>query len=233
MSFLSLKSLFGARKQGASQGVHRWPDGLIDCHSHILPGVDDGVQRLDESLKILARMESMGWRKLWLTPHIMEDVPNTPDELRSRFGELSDAYDGGIELHLAAENMLDGLFEERLEAGEILTLDNNLLLVETSYFDGPANLIELLERIFDKGYTPLLAHPERYNYMERADYDRLHAMGVQFQLNAMSLSGHYGPVVRAKAKDLMQAHYYHRVGSDLHHAGHLEVLGRTSVPQSF
>ena len=51
--------------------------GFTDCHSHILPGVDDGVKTLRESLAILAKYEDLGISDLWLTPHIMEDIPNT------------------------------------------------------------------------------------------------------------------------------------------------------------
>lgn len=88
--------------------------GFTDYHSHILPGVDDGVQTMDESLEILRLYEEQGIKSVWLTPHIMEDIPNTTAHLRDRFAELQAAYTGGVQLHLAAENMLDNLFEERL-----------------------------------------------------------------------------------------------------------------------
>ena len=88
---------------------------LTDCHSHLLPGVDDGVRSLGESLQILADMESAGIRKVWLTPHIMEDMPNTTERLRERFARLQDAYTGPVRLALAAEYMLDNLFAARLE----------------------------------------------------------------------------------------------------------------------
>lgn len=97
-------------------------DGFTDWHSHILPGVDDGVQTMDESLEILHLYEELGVKTVWLTPHIMEDIPNTTAYLRERFAELKAAYDGRIELHLAAENMLDNLFEERLENNDLLPL---------------------------------------------------------------------------------------------------------------
>ena len=84
----------------ATSGLLR---GLTDCHSHLLPGVDDGVRSLDESLQILAEMESAGIRKVWLTPHVMEDMPNTTERLRERFARLQDAYTGPVRLALAAE----------------------------------------------------------------------------------------------------------------------------------
>ena len=89
-------------------------EGFTDYHSHILPGVDDGVQTLDESLYVLDCLEKLGVQSIWLTPHIMEDFPNTSEKLRERFQLLLQYYSGGIALHLAAEYMLDNLFEERL-----------------------------------------------------------------------------------------------------------------------
>ena len=83
--------------------------GATDCHTHLLPGVDDGFRTADDSLAALSRLESTGIRTVWLTPHIMEDIPNETDDLRRRFEEFAALYTGPIELHLAAEHMLDNL----------------------------------------------------------------------------------------------------------------------------
>ena len=109
--------------------------GMTDCHSHLLPGVDDGVGTLDESLRILDMMEKHGVRKVWLTPHIMEDIPNETVTLQEKFQELKRSYNGTLELALAAEYMMDNLFEERLEKDDLLPLEEGkrYLLVETSY----------------------------------------------------------------------------------------------------
>ena len=74
-----------------------------DRHCHILFGVDDGVKTLEDSLAVLAYDEEVGIKEVWCTPHIMEDVPNTAGKLTKRFDELKAAYNGNIELHLAAE----------------------------------------------------------------------------------------------------------------------------------
>lgn len=190
--------------------------GWTDWHCHILPGVDDGVQSMDHSLRILANYADLGISRVWFTPHIMEDVPNTPESLRARFEELKSAYKGPLELNLAAENMMDNLFEERLEKGELLTLPDNYLLVETSYFSPPMDLWGLLKRIQEKGYRPLLAHPERYVYMGDKEYRRLMDMQVSLQLNLPSLCGLYGTEVRRKAYTLLKAGAYQRAGTDLH-----------------
>lgn len=216
---------FTRKKSLLEAGVLR---GWTDWHSHILPGVDDGVRTLEESLEVLHWYESVGIREVWLTPHIMEDIPNTPAQLRSRFAQLKAVYHGPVVMHLAAEHMLDPLFEERLESGEVLPITPGpdslipgstrdlLLLVETSYFNPPIDLDGLLRRIREKGYTPLLAHPERYMYMGDKDYERLAADGVLFQLNLPSLAGAYGPEVRKKAERLLRAGRYAFSGSDLH-----------------
>lgn len=121
-------------------------EGATDWHCHILPGVDDGIRTMESALEVLAYYEEIGIREVWLTPHIMEDVPNTPAALRARFAEFKAAYEathagapnddsstaardgstpgarGPIRLHLAAENMLDTLFDRRFETRDLLTM---------------------------------------------------------------------------------------------------------------
>ena len=127
---------------------------ITDHHSHVLPGVDDGVRTLDESLKILERLAAEGVEALWLTPHVMEDVPNRTEDLRKRFAELQAAYDGPVRLHLAAEYMLDSLFTERLDGRDLLPIGErgDHLLVETSCFTPPMDMDGLLDRIRSSGY---------------------------------------------------------------------------------
>ena len=172
--------------------------GFTDWHCHILPGVDDGVQTMDEALAILAEYERLGIEEVWLTPHIMEDIPNTTAHLRRRFAELQAAYTGSVALHLAAENMLDPLFEQRLAAGDLLPLgpDGNRLLVETSYFNPPVDLYGL--------------------YMSPADYRKLKQAGIEFQLNLPSLTGLYGEHALKYSTWLLQNGYYQFYGSDTH-----------------
>ena len=208
-------SLFNTKQKLINTGIL---NGATDWHSHILPGVDDGIQTMEESLAVLDSYEKLGFREVWLTPHIMEDMPNTPNELRARFQELQEAYEGSIILHLAAENMLDNLFSERIESGDLLPIGSkgNHLLVETSYYQAPMDLYGTLKRIMEKGYQPILAHPERYIYMEDKDYDYLSGMKVKMQMNLMSLAGGYGKSAQDKAQSLLAKGYYSFFGSDLH-----------------
>ena len=293
--------------------------GATDHHSHILPGVDDGVETMDEALRILATYEAAGIKTLWLTPHIMEDIPNTPQKLETRFLELKAAYTGNITLHLAAEYMIDnhlrkllqetnklrpasegvvlpealqetpprfrgevvedrrgeppkkecpqgsivnpyevtegskttstklrpaleGRWHEQSEVTEgsnttkehpfgtteeskLLTRHLNLLpigskgnhlLVETSYYNPPMRFRETLRQIKSLGYHPLLAHPERYMYMDNDEYRELHNEGVRFQLNLPSLCGAYGNTVKKRALWLLKNGLYDAIGSDTH-----------------
>lgn len=197
--------------------------GSTDWHSHILPGVDDGFKDPEKSLKAIDALSALGVKKLWLTPHIMEDVPNETDKLREKFEEFKQLYKGDVELHLAAENMLDILFEERLEKNDFLPLGEtgNHLLVETSYFNPPMGMMRMLEEVQSKGYFPVLAHPERYRYMDEKDYDRLKEAGIIFQANYFSMVGAYGETARKKLDWLLKKGYIDMMGSDMHK---LEVM---------
>ena len=192
---------------------------MTDWHSHILPGVDDGFKSLEDSLAVLDMYQEAGIREVWLTPHVMEDIPNTTDGLRRRFDELRRAYRGRVILRLAAEYMLDTLFEDRLDRDDLLPIgqEGRHLLVETSYFNPPANLLAILTGIKSRGYYPVMAHPERYVYMGMQDYSLLSDSGVMFQLNLGALTGMYGPPVTKKAVRLLRNGYYDIIGTDLHH----------------
>ena len=123
-----------------------------------------------------------------------------------------------MELALAAEYMLDNLFEERLEKDDLLPLEEGkrYLLVETSYFNPPMGLLSILQRIQKKGYHPLLAHPERYEYMQMMDYKTLKKSQISFQLNIPSLVGMYGKHIEKKAKILLKAGMCDLGGNDVH-----------------
>ena len=190
--------------------------GFIDRHSHILYGVDDGVKTLEESLDILKYEEEAGISEVWCTPHVMEDVPNTTEGLKERFEQLKESYDGPLVLRLAAEYMLDNLFEERLEAHDLLTMEDQHVLVEASTIAAPYDFKGTLARIMSEGYRPLLAHPERYRYLTEKDYETFKEMGVGFQLNLASLTGYYGESTARKAEWILKKGWYMAIGSDCH-----------------
>jgi len=217
---------FNKKKSILEAGLLR---GSVDRHSHILYGVDDGIPTLEESLRCLDYYEQNGLSDLWLTPHVMEDIPNSTVKLKNRFDDLVKAYvpegesfDNKVKLHLAAEYMLDTEYEKRLAARDLLTMEDNMVLVETSTWAGPVDLFGMLERTMSAGYRPILAHVERYHYMKNEDYDRLHEMGVRMQLNLASLLGGYGDNSQKRAKYIIDKGYYSYFGSDCHRFRNIE-----------
>ena len=178
--------------------------GMTDWHCHIMPGVDDGIRSMEDSLDALSRYELLGISEVWLTPHVMEDVPNATEALKNRFSELCDAYKGPLRLPLGT--------------------GGKHLLVETSYFNPPAGLVEILKSIKAAGYFPVLAHPERYMYMDMEDYSALTDSGVRLQLNLCSLAGMYGKEVQDKAFRLLKKGYFSIAGTDLHRLTQVELL---------
>ena len=205
--------LFNRRQSLLNSGLLR---GAVDNHSHILYGLDDGVKTQEDSLAILRYMEEQGVSEVWFTPHVMEDVPNTTAGIRARFEELKAVYEGGLQLYLAAEYMIDTLFEERLAQKDLLRHGEYSVLVETSAVAPPINLWEVLEKMLAAGYRPLIAHPERYRYMDKSDYRRLHEMGCIFQLNLPSILGYYGGLARERGLDLLDKGWYAMCGTDCH-----------------
>lgn len=193
-------------------------DGFCDYHCHLLPGVDDGVQEKTETLDTLRLWESVGVREVCMTPHVMEDIPNHPIDLKKKFEEVKGHYTGDIELHVAAEHMMDGLFLKRLEEEQVMPIGRKQrkLLVETSYYNPPINMRQIVERVKEKGYIPILAHPERYQYMTMGDYAYWKAQGLLFQLNLPSLVGMYGPQVQRKTERLLKKELYDCAGTDTH-----------------
>lgn len=207
--------LFSRKKTLRESGIF---NGFIDWHSHILPGVDDGIKTMEDSLSVLQEYEKLGFKKVWLTPHIMEDTPNSTAALRQRFEELKDNWKGNVELRLASENMLDNLFEERLRNNDFLPIgdEGDYLLVETSYYNPPYAMDEMLEEARKNGYNLILAHPERYRYMDEKHYLRLKEKGIKFQMNLFSLVGAYGEQAKKKAEWLLTKGMTDYFGTDVH-----------------
>lgn len=196
-------------------------EGITDYHSHILPGVDDGIQAIEDSLNLLILYEQLGIKELWLTPHIMEDYPNDTNILKYKFYDLYTEYKkyskSHIKMFLASEYMLDSLFISRLNNRDVLPINNNQILIETSYYSPPINFKNVLKLINSNGYIPILAHPERYHYISKIKvYEELYKEGIKFQLDIASLVGAYGEDIRCKAITLVQKGYYSFVGTDTH-----------------
>ena len=207
--------------------------GLLstDMHSHLIPGIDDGSPDIETSLELIRGMAALGYKKLITTPHIMWDMyRNERDDILKRLEVLQSAAKAEgieIELHAAAEYFLDEHVELLLKNNEpLLTISGKMVLVEFSMALASMNLKDILFDLQMKGYQPVIAHPERYIYLEKNKdfYDELKDIGCMFQLNLLAVGGFYGKSVKELANYLIKKEYYDLVGTDLHHDRHLEAL---------
>ena len=214
-------------------------DNFIDIHSHLLPGIDDGAKDIDNSIELILKMYSYGIKNFITTPHVLGDVyPNSSETIKSKLEEVRKALlaEGylDIKINAAAEYMLDEQFSKRLEKNDILTLKDNYILVEMSYFNAPMNLYDVLFEIQLKGYKPVLAHPERYNFYhnELDNYYKLKKAGCLFQLNLLSLTEQYGKNVQQISNKLLKQNLYDFVGTDTHHKNHLQLLKKIGTDKN-
>ncbi|NJL11983.1 MAG: capsular biosynthesis protein [Microscillaceae bacterium] len=203
----------------------------VDVHSHLLPGIDDGARTLEESLGLLKGFWQMGYQKVITTPHIMGDFyRNTPAIIRQKEEEVRKALlEAGIPIALeaAAEYYLDEWFIHLLEQRkEILTFGNKYLLFETGFANMPHQLFEVIFEMQTQGYQPILAHPERYVYLQENPnkLDKIVERGVGLQINLNSLNGFYGPTVKELAEKILASYPVKLLGSDCHKQAHLENL---------
>jgi len=187
------------------------PDNYVDIHSHLIPAIDDGVKTIYQAAFILEEFEKMGVTKMITTPHVMQQVwPNSSTKITNGFKKLESVLPAlgitKIDLKVSAEYMMDDLFFELLKKNDILPLHKNYILVEMSTFSPPINLKEILFEIKVAGYIPILAHPERYTFYHEKDlkkYAELKQLGFLFQINLLSLSGHYGESIKNIATKLI------------------------------
>jgi len=211
----------------------------VDIHSHIIPAIDDGSQCMDESLTLLRGMEALGYKKIITTPHIMSDAyQNTPESINSGLKALRNAaVNDGITMKIeaAAEYYLDDHFYELIKKGELLTLKDNYLLFETSYFSKPLQLEEMIFSITSSGYIPVMAHPERYRYIKDPllEYKRFLELGVVFQVNLNSFVGHYGRKARELAFFLSEHSMISFLGSDIHHKKQVDTLKDVFISKEY
>ena len=201
-----------------------------DVHSHILSGVDDGAGDFAESLAILQAMHASGVERFVLTPHVSGGLfPNKASELKLRFDHLiatlPEDLASQISLKLASEYMIDEFFDEQTDLLYYRDRDRHIL-VEMSYEVRSLNLLETVFRLVQDGFTPVLAHPERYIFYfggrrgprNVEELEQLQEMGCKFQLNIQSLSGAYGPDSLANLKYFLGRGWYSYLASDIHAA---------------
>ncbi|HJM15960.1 MAG TPA: CpsB/CapC family capsule biosynthesis tyrosine phosphatase [Flavobacteriales bacterium] len=199
-----------------------------DIHSHLIPGIDDGVQSLDESLDLIFALQGLGFSKIITTPHTMSDFyKNTPEIIISGRDDVQkdlDKLNRSIEFEAASEYYVDFDFQNKIDKKEFLTFASKYLLIEFPFIDEPINIDETIFNLQLSGYNVVLAHPERYLYYELKDYERLTNKGVLLQLNLLSITGYYSPQVKKQAEKLINADLVSFVGTDCHNMRQIEHL---------
>ena len=202
-----------------------------DIHNHLLPGIDDGSPDLENSLELYEGLTELGFSNFVFTPHILTDIhPNNRQTISEAYRHLAPEIikrNPEVKLAFGAEYMVDFEFERIVAGGDLLTFGSeNYILIEMSYLVESPNLKNMIFELLTKGYQPILAHPERYNFLHHkfSFYEELVDAGCSLQINLLSLLGHYGMGARKIAGKLIDQNLVHWVGTDTHHPGHIESL---------
>ncbi|PKP11341.1 MAG: capsular biosynthesis protein [Bacteroidetes bacterium HGW-Bacteroidetes-4] len=209
-----------------------------DIHSHLIPGIDDGSPSFKDSLELARGLVDLGYLKAITTPHVMSDFyRNSPETIQNGLIQLKQKIQQAeipLNIEAAAEYYIDFEFMEKVESNSLLTFGNNYLLVEFSFIEPPVNMNEVFFKLQTNGYRPVLAHPERYLYWHNNPKPlfELKDRDVLFQINLLSLMGNYGPQVAKAGELLIENKMVEWLGTDMHHANHLELLKNYQLKQS-
>lgn len=203
-----------------------------DIHSHLIPGIDDGSQSMDQTIGMLLHFEKLGYKKIITTPHIMSDYyKNTPEIINSGLNEVRAAikkHNINIEIEAAAEYYYDEFLIDKVKNNEVMSFGKEkYVLFEFSFTTAPKEAGNLLFTLNTSGYQPVIAHFERYPYYFdniQETINKLKRQGAKIQMNINSLTGHYGPQVRKQAELLIDNNWVDFVGTDCHRIEHLQLL---------
>ena len=195
-------------------------------HNHILPGIDDGAVGIEEAHKIRIALKDRGIDTCIYTPHIYKEIhPNNLESIKSSFTNLMSNVHYTNEFkydRFAAEYMIDNNFEEMLfNKSDFLFIKDNTILIVFPIVAPPKNLQEIIYNLILNGIQPIIAHPERYLYLNTSktnsiNFIKLKDMGCEFQLNIMSLIGQYGNKVHDLAIQLLGLELYDYASTDIH-----------------
>ena len=205
------------------------PEGFVDIHSHILPGIDDGAKNLKDSLYLISKMEKMGFSKIVATPHTYHGLYNNSNKsIADAFNKLKINLKSNIEVTYASEYMIDNSLIDRAKKKDLLCVRDNYVLIEMSYLSAPNNLYEVIYELKVNGYFPIMAHPERYYFLHNnfKEYQKLKKFGCFFQINLLSATGYYGSEVSSCLDKLFSTGLVDFVGSDIHKDLHINGFER-------
>src|SRR4051812_13218482 len=165
-----------------------------DMHSHLLPALDDGLKTMDETVRFIQQLHSLGYKKFICTPHIIADLhPNSPKTILPRLEEVRKVLKEKnipVQIDAAAEYMVDIDFENSIKNGDqLLTVGDKHILIEMSYIASSPNIEQVIFELNMKGLKPIIAHPERYLFYHNdfEKYQRFIDLGAVLQVNLLSL----------------------------------------------
>ena len=199
-------------------------DPHTDCHCHILPLLDDGASCMHESVLLAKYQVKWGFRKAVCTSHRVGKYPNVPDDVIRTCEELQEELvKQNVPLQLTPSmeyRLIPETWPETLEKGYLLPWEGDHILIELPIHKASriGNIVpeDEIKRLLDMGYQPVLAHPERYLYLDMDRYHSFKDAGVLFQRNIGSLEGLYGEAVSVRTEALMAEGMYDLQGTDLH-----------------
>ena len=211
---------------------------MIDLHSHVLPGLDDGARDVAEAVEIVRSMESDGVRVVAATPHVRDDYPTTPEQMEASLEALRAALDEagvGVDVLPGGEIALDRLAGLDPESRARFGLGGNprLMLIEFPYVGWPQELALACEWLRGEGVVPVIAHPERALVVQQrpGDLDALVRAGAIVQLTAASVDGRLGRATASCARRLLELELAHLVSSDAHAPG-VRAAGLSAATQA-
>jgi protein-tyrosine phosphatase len=195
---------------------------MIDIHTHILPGVDDGSPDLETSLQHLRLMQQKGVTGVFLTSHYMRNMfdgdPETNRKIHFDLQNKVKENNIDIELYTGFEIFLEPGIHEKIAEQQLSLNGTKYVLVETNMSGFTSELSQILYDLVRTGWKPILAHPERY-----ADFKHNPMIAEEFmhknillQINSGSLLGSYGKAIQKTAWFLIEKGYAHFLASDNH-----------------
>ena len=194
---------------------------MIDFHSHIVFDVDDGSKSIEDSIKMIKQAKSAGFKAIIATPHYMEDYYECNyQEIEEKINKIEQAIKSeGIVIYHGNEIYTTTNMKEILESGIATTINGSkYVLFELPMNEKPMNMLEVIYQIKESGRVPIIAHPERYSYVQKDPNILIDLIeeGVLFQANFGSIIGQYGDTAKKTVKQLLKNNFIHFLGSDIH-----------------